>query len=367
MRCLALVTDAFGGDGGIARFNRDLLAAVASMAEVEGIDVLCRHAARRDEALPPKIKQVSVGGGRAGYAVRALMRGLARPRYNLVLCGHLHLTPVAEAVARLQRAPLWVQLYGIEAWQKPGPLRARAVRRARLVTAISRYTRARFIEWADVALHRVRILPCTVDARYTPGPKPAALVQRLRVQDRRVLLTVSRINRGDRYKGHAQVLAALRELAVAVPDLVYVIAGDGDDRTRLEQLASDYGLAERVRFARQVSDSELLDYYRLADVFAMPSAKEGFGIVFLEAIASGAPTIAGAADGARDALADGHLGTLVDPASVGELRDAIVAALKTRRGLVSTSRFDVSHFREHVRGLIRLLEVPLKTLATPDA
>ena len=355
MKCLALVTDAFGGDGGIARFNRDLLSAISAMPEVESVNVLCRHAPRRNVPLPPKVRQASANGGRALYASRALAHAMAGPRYDFVLCGHLHLTPVAALVARLQGIPFWVQLYGIEAWQKPGPLRSRAIRRAHLLTAISRYTRARFVEWADVTPDRVRVLPCTVDGRYTPGPKPAGLVEQLRVRGCRVLLTVSRIDRGDRYKGHEHVFVALRQLAERAPDLVYVIAGDGDDRPRLEQVARDYGLAGRVRFAGQVSDSELPDYYRLADVFVMPSAKEGFGIVFLEAIASGIPTIAGAADGARDALADGRLGTLVEPGNAAELGAAIMAALEMPKGMVSASRFDVAGFQDHVHGLVRLL------------
>ncbi len=357
MRCLALMTDAFGGDGGIARFSRDLLGAIAAMPEVERVDVLCRHAPRRDEPLPEKVTQVAVAGGRLGYALRALARG-ATGRYDVVLCGHLHLAPVASVVARMRGIPLWVQLYGIEAWQRPGPLRAWAIRDAALITAISRYTRARFLEWANVALDRARILPCTVDGGYAPGPKPTALAERIGVRGRRVMLTVSRIDRGDCYKGHDKVLRALKALAGSRPDLDYVIAGDGDDRGRLEELARELGVAHRVHFVGQVSDSELIDYYRLADVFIMPSAKEGFGIVFLEAQACGLPVIGGAGDGTRDPLADGQLGALVDPDRDSELREAIETALDTPRGVAATARFDGTHFRQHVRGLAALLAAP---------
>ncbi len=354
MKVLALVSDAFGGDGGIARFNRDLLGAIAGAPDVEGVDVLCRHAPRREAALPAKVRQATAGGGRAGYALRALWRGIAGPRYDVVLCGHLHLAPVAEAISRLQGIPLWVQIYGIEAWQRPAPLRARAMHHAHLVTAISRYTRARFLEWADVPAHRVRVLPCTVDERFTPGPKPEPLARKLGVEGRRIILTVARISRGDRYKGHDTVLAALKQLVPRMPDLAYVIAGDGDDRPRLEQLARDCGVADRVHFAGQVSDSEFLDYYRLADVFVMPSAKEGFGIVFLEAAATGLPVIAGSKDGSADPLADGAIGTMVAPGDAMAVAEAIERALGAPRPDPQRGkRFEPAAFRQHAQDMLQ--------------
>lgn len=354
MRVLALVTDAFGGEGGIARFNRDLLGAIAGVGDVDAVDVVCRHAARRDEALPPKLRQVDAAGGRAGYVSRALAGGMLGPRHDVVLCSHLHLAPVAAAAARLRRAPLWLQLHGIEAWQRPGPLRRRAAEHAALVTSISRYTRRRFLEWAVIEPSRVRVLPGTFDARFTPGPRPAALAGRLGVQGKRVLLTVSRIDKGDRYKGHDTVIAALAHLAQRMPDLDYVIVGDGDDRARFEQHAHDLGIAPRVHFAGRVSDSALIDYYRLADVFVMPSTKEGFGIVFLEAVACGLPVIGGDQDGSVDALGEGALGAAIEPRDPAALAAAIERALDASRpDAARAARFRPDAFRSQVHALLR--------------
>jgi len=354
VRILALVTDAFGGAGGIARFNRDVLAAMAVTPAVQQVDVLCRHAPQRPEPLPAKISQASAAGGRAGYALRATARALGSKRYDLVFCSHLHLAPVAATAAALQRAPFWVQLHGIESWQRPGPVRARAMEHAALVTAISRYTRGKFLEWARVEPERVRVLPGTVDERFTPGPRPATLAERLGVTGRRVLLTVSRIDRGDRYKGHDTVIAALARLADRMPDLHYVVVGNGDDRGRLEQVARQLGIAARVHFAGRVSDSELIDYYRLADVFVMPSAKEGFGIVFLEAAACGLPVIGGDRDGCADPLADGAIGALVPPGDDGALAAAIERALaQPRSGARPAQRFPRAGFERHAAMLIQ--------------
>lgn len=356
MNVLALVTDAFGAGGGIARFNRDLLAALAAAPMIERVDVLCRRAPAHEEALPAKVSQAHAAGGRAGYAVRALLRAAGPKRYDVVFCSHLHLGPVAAGAARLQRAPLWLQLHGIEAWQRPGPLHRRAAEHAALVTSISRYTRRRFLEWAMVDLWRVRVLAGTVDARFTPGPRPAALAERLGVGGKRVLLTVSRIDKGDRYKGHDTVIAALAQLAPGFPDLHYVIVGDGDDRARLERLAAERGVAPRVHFAGRVSDSELIDYYRLADVFVMPSANEGFGIVFLEAAAAGLPVIGGDRDGSIDALGEGAAGATVPPGDPAALAGAIGSALGApRRVPASVERFAAAHFQRHAVDLVKSL------------
>lgn len=129
-----------------------------------------------------------------------------------------------------------------------------------------------------------------------------------------------------------QLLNAVRRIPTSglrplTSDLRYLIVGDGDDRPRFESLADELGVRELVIFAGKVPSEELCDHYNLCDLFAMPSTGEGFGIVFLEALACGKPVIAGSKDASRDALLDGELGVLVDPEDPRELRDAIVAIL----------------------------------------
>jgi phosphatidylinositol alpha-1,6-mannosyltransferase len=351
MKVLALVPDAFGGEGGIARFTRDWLGAIAALPEVEAVDVLCRHAPRRQEALPPKVA-LSSAGGRAGYALRVLAKLVAGPRHGLVLCGHLHLAPLAALAATVQRAPLWVHLHGIEAWRRPGPLRARAARRATLVTAASRYTRRRFLEWADVEPHRVRVLPNTVEPRFAPGPRRAELAERLGLRGRRTLLTVGRLAAAERYKGHERVIRALAQLP---PDVGYLVVGDGDDRARLEALAREQGVATRVVFTGHVAHGELPDFYRLADAFVMPSSGEGFGIAYLEAAACALPVLGSREAGAVDALADGEIGAFA-PADaeglVGALRELLARPPADPRRV---ERFAPERFARHVGGLLETL------------
>jgi phosphatidylinositol alpha-1,6-mannosyltransferase len=173
------------------------------------------------------------------------------------------------------------------------------------------------------------------------------------LQGKRILLTVSRISRYDRYKGHHRVFAVMPDLLREYPDLVYVIAGDGDGREQLRQLAVEQGIADSVRFVGRVCEAQLPDLYRTADVFVMPSTEEGFGIVFLEAMRSGIPTIGGNGNGTMDPLRDGAAGHAVSCDNRLELLDAIRSALeKPRDSAHHADMFSFTAFSEHCAGLL---------------
>src|SRR5262249_6935500 len=187
------------------------------------------------------------------------------------------------------------------------------------------------------------------------GPKPGYLVDRHAASGKKVLMTVSRLASLEQYKGHDRVIRALPRILSQHPDTIYLIVGDGDDRQRLESLAVGCGVVKNVQFTGLVPQEELPDYFRLADVFVMPSAGEGFGIVFLQAMATGVRVIGGSQDGSRDALCDGALGTLVDPENCEELASAILAALgNPARTGDHTSRFKPDLFAEDLNALYQL-------------
>jgi phosphatidyl-myo-inositol dimannoside synthase len=349
---LALVTDAFGGIGGIARYNRDLLTALARREGANRIVVVPRLGSAETIALPPGVRQIGARGSKLRYAYAAIHAAASQGPYDVVFCGHLYMATLGATVARLLGIPLWLQLHGYEAWTPIAPTRRWAVNRASLITAVSRFTRRRFLHFNSIDPSRVRVLPNTVDARFAPGPKPDHLLERHHLRDKKVLLTVARLAPDERCKGHDTVMQALPALIGTHPDLVYLVAGTGDDRARLAELAQRLGIADKVLFVGLVAPDELADYYRLADVFVMPSTQEGFGIVFLEAAASGLKLIGGNRDGSVDALADGAIGFAIDPASPGELVRAIGEALAGRGpDPAQARRFRFENFTRQVDAL----------------
>lgn len=330
LRILALVTDAYGAGGGIAQYNRDLFGALAASSCVREVVVLSRSGAVSPQDLPGKVRQLPPQGHKLTWALRALHAAWREGPFDVVFCGHLFSTPVAALAARIADAPLWLQLHGIEAWGRPRPWLRRAAERSWKVTAVSRYTRGQFLAWARCAPETVRVLPNTVEERFAPGPPSLSLQDRYALEGKEVLLTVSRLASTERYKGHELVLKALALLRPLRTNLVYVIAGDGDDRPRLQALAAELGVAEYTRFVGYVDESELPDLYRCADIFVMPSTGEGFGIVFLQAQACGIPAIGGGGDGSRDPLRDGLAGHVLATTTPEELARTIDTLLASR-------------------------------------
>jgi len=310
---LALVGDAFGGRGGIAQYNRDFLEALAEAGTMSSITVLPRRAP--DLPGPPEtIEQTPARPGRIAYSVAALRTALFRP-VDLVFCGHLFMAPLAALIARLKGAKLIVQTHGIEAWLRPSRPQRAALEAADLVLCVSRHTRAAVLSWAAIAPERVLVVPDTVREAFKPGDGSTQRAA-LALVGKRVLLTVGRTDPRERYKGHDRVIAAIASLVAKGHDICYLVVGEGADRVRLEALARDAGVSERVRFLGRVGLQSLVEIYRMADLFVMPSTGEGFGVAFLEAMASGTPALGLDVAGARDALADGHLGTAVPEAAL---------------------------------------------------
>ena len=353
IRILALITDGFGGQGGISQYNRDFFTALSDADPVGEIVVVPRLGQAQQEALPVRVRQQAPVFNKIGYSLYAMGVAAKKGPFDLVYCGHILHSPLSVVIARRLKIPLWLQLHGIDAWTCPHPIIRWAVERSDLVTVVSRYTKRRFLGWANIQPERVRVLPNTVADRYSPGPKSAQLLEQYGLRGKRILLTISRISIHDSYKGHHLVLAVMPDLLHEYPDLVYVVAGDGSGREKLQQLALEHGLADSVKFIGRVSEAQLPDLYRTADVFVMPSTKEGFGIVFLEAMRSGIPAIGGNSDGSMDPLRDGTAGYAVSCENKDELLDAIRSALENPRdGTHHANIFCPPAFSQHCASLL---------------
>jgi glycosyltransferase involved in cell wall biosynthesis len=243
-------------------------------------------------------------------------------RPDLIITTHVNFTPVAHALKKLAGIPYVGVAHGFEAWEVEKPQVRRGMAGADRILAVSGFTCDRIRQ--SQALENLGILPNTFDAsRFQIQAKPEYLLKRHGLQpDQPVILTVNRLAAGEPFHSYDQILAALPAIRQSIPNVHYLIVGKGDDRPRLERLIAERNLQDCVTLAGFIADDELPNYYALCDVFAMPSKLEGFGIVYLEALASGKPVLAGF-DGGRNALKHGELGALVNPDNV----DAIAIAL----------------------------------------
>lgn len=262
-----------------------------------------------------------LGAGRNVVLNAVALAEAARFRPRLTLSAHIVTSPAAAIVRRALGAPTVQYFYAKEIGDKPR-LAAFAARRADAGISISSYTSGLLATQA--ATPRVlRLIAPGVDLPIEAAPLPA---------DRPTFLTISRL--ADRYKGHDVLMAALAIVRERVPDVEWVVIGDGPLRGELEALARARGVEGAVRFLGAVSDEERNTWLRRVDLLAMPSrlpegrmAGEGFGIVYLEAGSYGKPVVAGNVGGAVDAVEDGGTGLLVDPGDPAAVAAAITRLL----------------------------------------
>jgi glycosyltransferase involved in cell wall biosynthesis len=223
------------------------------------------------------------------------------------------------------------------------------------VISVSRFTAEKFAAWSKIDPDRVHLLPNCVDLdRYGVGPKPAELARRLGIEGKTILMTVGRLSTLERYKGFDEIIEALPDVARKIPNIIYLVCGEGPDRERLQNKAEALGVGSRVLFAGFIPEEQKADYYRLADAYVMPSRGEGFGIVFLEAMACGIPVLGSRVDGSREALLDGKLGLIVDPSDRNELIAGILQTLARPRGVpAELKEFSSQKFKISASNIIR--------------
>lgn len=298
--------------------------------------------------VPPALDwRVKAAGGKFAYLgellkLILLRRGSAKP--DLIICGHLNLLPLAVLAKRLLGCPLWQVIHGIEAWEtadrKPTPA---ALKRIDRLISVSQFTRDRFTAWTGTESIPWTWLPNCVDLdHFTPGPRRKDLITRYGLSGKTVLMTLCRLSSAERYKGIDEILEIMPSLLKEVPDLHYLICGDGDDLSRLQKRAATLGLnvfvtgqtsskaSCSITFAGRVLEEEKVDHYRIADAFAMPGSGEGFGIVYLEAMACGVPVVASSADASREAVENGKFGEISNPKDPKDISRGILSAIRTR-------------------------------------
>lgn len=337
MKTLVLTPDAFGGRGGIAKFNRDFLHALCSYPHITEVVAIPRRVVDPLGSLPKKLTYVTSGlNGKLNYGVAILQTVNRNPKFDLIVCGHINLLPFAYLVSIWTQAPIYLVLHGIEAWQpSPNLLANNFVNKIDGIISVSELTKKRFLEWAKLDSVQEFILPNTVNLEhFQPAAKNSELLVRYQLEGKTVLMTLGRLDSSERYKGFDEVLELLPILSQEIPNVAYMIVGEGGDGQRLETKAKSLGVETHVVFTGFVPEAEKADHYRLADAYVMPSKGEGFGIVFLEAMACGIPVVASIVDGSREAVRNGLLGILVNPDDPQEIKAGIMSALKRPKGVV---------------------------------
>jgi len=346
--------------GGIARLHSELAKrfprgdlVVSTPADPDAPEV--------DGALPAIVDRLPFGARRTKTLPAVLFwarraASLARQhRVGFVHCGNVKPAGYpARWVYERQHIPYGIFFYGADLLSEQHKIRHSRLKRrtarvimggAAVLMTISAWTRDLALSLlGDLGLdghgRRVRVVHLGTDPTwFRPGVDVTAVRERFALPDRggRWLVTVARLQE---HKGMDTVIRALPAILAGAPDVRYAVAGAGPDRERLEQLAQELGVGDRVRFLGGVGDQDLPAFYNLASVYVGASRRagrlgvEGFGISLVEASACGLPVVAGNSGGIPDAVRDGETGFLVPPEDPAALAAAI-SRLLADAGLAS--------------------------------
>ena len=310
--------------------------------------------------------------GRAFFVAASAVAGLGE-RPELIWSAHLHLAPLALAVARAARARALLNVYSVEVWTNVSRARAAALRRVNYVVSDCHNTKGYLVQHGLRAPERTVVHWDCVDlARFSPGD-PGDVLARYGAPFRvggaetppnpptgpaMTVLTLGRMGPGTEYKGYDRLLEAFARIPAEVP-VRLVLAGDGARRAELAARAHALGLGGRAHFVGSVHEQDLPALYRACDVFSLvthagPGAGEGIPLTPLEAAACGKPILVGDQDGSHEAVEDGVSGFVVPSFDLDALRARIVQlaedpALRARMGAAARARVEREHAYERFR------------------
>ena len=350
--------------GGVQRVGRHLAAVLTEFASSRGWD--CRLLSLNDTR---ELHRATVGGrefvftgcekAKGRFAMTAM--GTARRGTKLVLAGHPNLAPIMQAMRLLapKMKSIVTSIEGIA--ERRGRLRRAALQRANFVLAPSRDTAEQVATQQEVARERIRVLPWALDPQFEALLSNTASKPPREFPSGRVILTAGRWVASERYKGMDTLITAMPRLLTTWPELQLALAGSGDDRAWLEDFAEKNGVQRHVHFLTGLSNEELAACYKACEVFALPSRGEGFGLVYLEAMACGKPVIGGTHGGAPELIQDGVTGYLVphgDPIQLATALQTLLADPQHAREMGARGRQTVDHeyrFQNFVKALKKIL------------
>lgn len=334
---MLLTLQTFSTTGGIQKMTRMLAHSLQTLANLhnwgfklwsvydQDADLMSRYVSSKN------FKGFSIK--RYAFVVKAVK---AAQSSDVIIISHINMA-IIGLLAKIISPKCEVSLiaHGIEIWRPISLIRKVFLKKCDKIICVSSFTRSEIIKRHKINAGKCLVLNNTIDAFMTvPASftKPKHLQAKYQLTDDDVVLfTLTRLAATEQYKGYEQVIKTLHKLRHSIPRIKYILAGPYDDNeeARIKQLIKDQQVEDIVILTGFIDESELTDHFVLADLFVLPSKKEGFGIVFIEAMSCGLPVICGNVDGSMDAIRHGELGKAVNPNDLDELQSAIEACLKT--------------------------------------
>jgi phosphatidylinositol alpha-1,6-mannosyltransferase len=321
VKVLFLTLKTFSLTGGIEKVCRTLCRVLYDLSEDELVQStvysMYDKNTDRDSRYLSKSQFRGFGGRKEHFVVQSFLCGL---KADVILLSHIHLINIVFFIKRIHpNKKIYLLAHGIEVWKKLSDSKLKMLNQLDKIICVSNFTADKIMEMHHIPADRIEVLNNCLDPFYylpTQFEKPQRLLDRYHLnRENLVLFSLSRLSSSEKYKGYDHTIELLPQLLEKYPNLVYLLGGKWDvvEKKRLEDLIVTNQLQDHIRMVGFIDEAELTEHFLLSDLFILPSKKEGFGIVFIEALASGLRVIAGNKDGSVDALQNGALGVLVDP------------------------------------------------------
>jgi len=326
VKSLLLAPELFASEGGITRILRLYLKA---LCEISGSQDQVRFVSLNDRLVGTgDLRRFSTdrltgwevcNKSRLRFVACAFKMGF---RSDRIICGHVAQLPVAWAISLLRpKLSYYLVAHGIEVWRPFSFLERRALVGARRIFCVSNYTRLQILSHCPMPEGKTAVLYNALDPfMEATSPEPPA-------EGSNIILSISRLSISDSYKGIGHLIAAMPAVRAAVPNAKLRIVGRGNGLGPLQLAASKLNISAAVDFAGYRNDAELELEFASCRIFALPSQKEGFGLVYLEAMTHGRPCLGANAGGVAEVITE-ESGVLVEYGDVPGIAAALILSLR---------------------------------------
>jgi phosphatidylinositol alpha-1,6-mannosyltransferase len=330
-RVILFTLQTFSATGGIQKMTRTLAHSLHLLAMRNNWDfkLWSAYDSNNDlmsQYLPAKEFR-GFGTNRIAFVFKTL---ITAKKPDIVIISHINLAIIGLLIKTINpKCKVWLIAHGIEVWRPLSLIKIIFLKRCDKVLCVSNFTKQQMISRHNTDAGVCQVLNNVVDP-FIKLPvtfsKPGQLLKRYGLTDNTpIIFTLTRLASTEQYKGHDHVIKVISCLKLKFPGIKYILSGQYDhkEEIRIQKLITAAKVNEQVILTGFIADTEIADHFLLADLFVLPSKKEGFGIVFIEALACGLPVICGNADGSIDAICNGKLGKAVNADDLVELENAI--------------------------------------------
>ena len=334
-KVILLTLQTFSATGGIQKMARTLAHSLVQICQKNQWDfqLLSLYDADND-LLPQYLPAHTFKGFNKNRSAFVLNTLFTAGKKDTVILSHINFAVIGVLIKLVKpNCRVWLIAHGIEVWRPLTFHKKLLLKYCDKILCVSAYTKEQMIKRHGTDERKCYILNNAIDP-FIEQPddfsKPEILLKRYSIMlGDQVVFTLTRLASTEKYKGYENVIAAIGKLKHQFPGIKYILAGkyDSKEELRVNDLIKKHDVRANVILTGFIDESELVNHFLLADLFVLPSKKEGFGIVFIEALACGLPVICGNADGSVDAIRNGELGKAINPDDGEELQQQIASHL----------------------------------------